>query len=143
MSILHYQGFLGCLTAMTPRSVSYSWHFLSFGSAARPSGGWAGDAASKLAAGFGRGERVGIQPRSWSHGVVNQWVAAARVTADLHRQAERDRVARAARLARKHRRQFVPGELAPGFARRVLAVLGARSQRAPLSAPGQAPKATS
>src|SRR5215475_6385474 len=43
MSILHYQGFLGCLTAMTPRSVSYSWHFLSFGSAARPSvrrGSW-------------------------------------------------------------------------------------------------------
>ncbi|HEX5348267.1 MAG TPA: hypothetical protein VFW64_14370 [Pseudonocardiaceae bacterium] len=29
MSILHYQGFLGCLTAMTPRSVSDSWHFLA------------------------------------------------------------------------------------------------------------------
>jgi len=63
--------------------------------------------------------------------------------ADLHRQAERDRAARTARLARKaHGRQFLAGGLATGFARRVLAVLAARSLRPPISL-GQAPKATS
>jgi hypothetical protein len=57
-------------------------------------------------------------------------------TADLHRQAERDIAARAARLIRKtHRRHFMADGLATVFARRVLAVLAVR--------PGQAPKATS
>jgi len=61
--------------------------------------------------------------------------------ADLHRQAERDRAARAARLVRKaHRRHFVAGDLAADFPRRVLAVLAARSLRPP-APPGQAPKA--
>ena len=70
-------------------------------------------------------------------------VAKARI-ADWHRQAERDRVARAARLARKaHRWHAAPAAPAAGFARRVLAVLGAGGVRPPLSAPGQAPKATS
>jgi hypothetical protein len=76
------------------------------------------------------------------HPITDDGAARARI-ADLHRQAERHRVARAGRLARKDRRQFVPGEAAEGFARRVLVVLGARSQRAPLPAPGQAPKAAS
>jgi hypothetical protein len=34
MSILRYLGFPGCLTAMTPSSVSNSWHSLGFGHAA-------------------------------------------------------------------------------------------------------------
>jgi hypothetical protein len=59
-------------------------------------------------------------------------------TADLHRQAERDRAARTARLTRKaHRRHFVAGDLATVFARRVLAVLALAAR------PGRAPKATS
>jgi hypothetical protein len=62
--------------------------------------------------------------------------------ADLHRQAERDRAARTARLIRKtHRRQFVAGDLATDFAQRVLAVLAARTLRPPVP-PGQAPKTT-
>jgi hypothetical protein len=40
MSILRYLGFPGCLTAMTPRSVSNSWHFAGFSGAAGPGGGW-------------------------------------------------------------------------------------------------------
>jgi hypothetical protein len=61
--------------------------------------------------------------------------------ADLRQQAERDRVARTARLVRKaHSRQFVAGYLTTVFAR-AFAVLTARSVRPPLSH-GQAPKAT-
>ena len=62
--------------------------------------------------------------------------------ADLRRQAERDRAARTARLIRKpHRRHFMAGGLATDFARRVLAVLAARTLRPPIP-PGQAPKTT-
>lgn len=76
------------------------------------------------------------------HPIILNEVAKARI-ADWHRQAERDRIARTARLTRKaHRRHVVPGDLAAGFARRVLAVLAARRLRPPVSAPGQAPKAT-
>jgi hypothetical protein len=74
---------------------------------------------------------------------IQQELAKARV-ADLHRQAERDRAARTARLARKtHGRHSRPGDLATGFTRRVLAVLAARSLRPPVSAPRQEPKPTS
>lgn len=76
------------------------------------------------------------------HPMIDDRAAKARI-ADLHGQAERDRTARAVRLARKHHRQFVSGEPATGFARRAFAVLGARTQRAPVPAPGQARKATS
>jgi hypothetical protein len=77
------------------------------------------------------------------HPIILNEVAKARI-ADWHRQAERDRMARAARLARKpHRRRFVPGDLATAFARRVRAALAARSPRPSASAPGHAPKATS
>jgi hypothetical protein len=70
-------------------------------------------------------------------------LAKARV-ADLHRQAERDRIARTARRARKaHDSHVVPSDLATSFARRVLAALAARSLRPPSQHPGQAPKATS
>ena len=76
------------------------------------------------------------------HPIIAHDAAKARI-ADWHRQAERDRVTRAARLARKpHRRRFMPGDLATGFARRARAVLAARSPRPPVPAPGQAPKAT-
>ena len=43
MSILRYLGFPVRLTAMTPRSVSDSWHVLGFGRVAGPGGGWARD----------------------------------------------------------------------------------------------------
>jgi hypothetical protein len=77
------------------------------------------------------------------HPIIANEVAKARI-ADWHRQAERDRMARAARLARReHDRRFAPGQLATVFARRVLAVLGARSLRPASSQPAQAPKATS
>lgn len=76
------------------------------------------------------------------HPIIAHQAAQARI-ADWHRQAERDRVAQAARLARQpHRRRFTPGDLATGFARRARAALAARSLRPPVSAPGQAPKAT-
>ena len=76
------------------------------------------------------------------HPIIVHEAAKARI-ADWHQQAERDRVVRAARLARQpHRRRFMPGDLATGFARRARAVLAARSPRPPVSAPGQAPKAT-
>jgi hypothetical protein len=74
------------------------------------------------------------------HPIIAHEAAKARI-ADRHRQAERGRVAQAARLARKpHRRRFMPGDLATGFARRARAVLAARSPP-PVPAPGQAPKA--
>jgi hypothetical protein len=63
------------------------------------------------------------------HPTIHGEVARARI-ADLHRQAERDRMARATRLARKtHERHFVPGHLATVLARRALAVLAAHSPR--------------
>jgi hypothetical protein len=62
--------------------------------------------------------------------------------ADWHHQAERDRVARAARLARRnHASHPRPGHLAAILARRVPAALGTHSRRPPAQ-PGQAPKAT-
>jgi hypothetical protein len=74
------------------------------------------------------------------HPIIAHEAAKARI-ADRHRQAERGRVAQAARLARKpHRRRFMPGDLATGFARRARSVLAARSPP-PVPAPGQAPKA--
>lgn len=77
------------------------------------------------------------------HPTIHQQLAKAR-TADLLRQAERDRMARTARLARKeHHRHLMPGHLATVLARRVLAVLAARSLRPPPSQPAQAPKTTS
>ena len=70
--------------------------------------------------------------RSWPtmHPSIHGEVAKTRV-ADMHRQAERDHMARATRSARKaHDRHFVPGQLATVLARRVLAVLAAHSPRA-------------
>jgi hypothetical protein len=76
------------------------------------------------------------------HPIIAHEVAKARI-ADWHRQAERDSMARAARLDRQpRRRRFVPGDLATGFARRVRAALAARGPQPAVSA-GQAPKATS
>ncbi len=69
-------------------------------------------------------------------------VAKARI-ADWHRQAERDGMARAARLARKeHARHLPRRHRATAFARRVLTALGARSLRPPAQ-PEQVPRATS
>ena len=76
------------------------------------------------------------------HPIMGYEVAKARI-ADLQRQAESDRMARAARAARKDgSRLFVPGHWTMALARRVLAVLG-RSSRPPVPAPpAQAPKTT-
>jgi hypothetical protein len=70
--------------------------------------------------------------RSWPtmHPSIQGEVAKGRI-ADLHRQAERDRTARATKPVRKtHDRHFVPGQLATLLARRVLAMLAAHSPRA-------------
>ena len=73
------------------------------------------------------------------HPIMGYEANKARI-ADLHRQAERDRVARAARKdsntlqARSHR--------AAALARRVLAVLGGHRLRPSPAPPAQAPKAT-
>lgn len=57
------------------------------------------------------------------HPIIHGELAKARI-AELHRQAERDRMARAARPARKtHDRHFAPGQLVAVLTRRVLAVL--------------------
>jgi hypothetical protein len=62
-------------------------------------------------------------------------LAKARI-AGLHQQAERDRRARPARLARNPRnRRFMPGGLATGLARRVRAVLATRRRWPPVPAP--------
>jgi hypothetical protein len=67
------------------------------------------------------------------HPIILHQVAKARI-ADLHRQAERDRMARTARLVRKaHSRHLVPGDLATVLVHRVHAVLAARSLRPPLT----------
>ena len=59
-----------------------------------------------------------------------------------HQQAERDRIARAARSARRnHASHLRPGHLATTVARRVRAALGTLSRR-PTAQPGPAPKAT-
>jgi hypothetical protein len=58
--------------------------------------------------------------------------------ADLHRQAERDRMARAARLTRKEpSRLLVPAHRAMALARRVLAALGGRRLRRAPATPAQ------
>jgi hypothetical protein len=76
------------------------------------------------------------------HPIILNEIAKDRI-ADWHRQAERDHMAQAARLARKERdRHFVPGHLAIVLGRRVLAAVGARSSRPPRSQPKQVPKAT-
>jgi hypothetical protein len=76
------------------------------------------------------------------HPTTMNEVAKARI-ADWHRQAERDGMARAVRLARKeHARHLVPGHRATAFARRVLTALGARSLRLPAQSE-QVPRATS
>jgi hypothetical protein len=63
------------------------------------------------------------------HPIIHGELAKARI-ADLHRQAERDRMARAARFARRtHDRHFMPGHLAAVLACRVLAVVAAHSPR--------------
>ena len=62
------------------------------------------------------------------HPTISNELAKARL-ADLHRQADRDRLAYAARRARRARppqsRRALPA--LPAFGRRVLAMLGARS----------------
>jgi hypothetical protein len=71
------------------------------------------------------------------HPIIHGELARARI-ADLHRQAERDRMARAAGFARKtHDRHVTPGHLTTVLARcttvvarRVLAVLASHSPRA-------------
>jgi hypothetical protein len=71
------------------------------------------------------------------HPIMGYEANKARI-ADLHRQAERDRMARAARKDRNTLQ--APGHRAAALARRVLAVLGRlRPSPAP---PAQAPKAT-
>jgi hypothetical protein len=63
------------------------------------------------------------------HPIIHGELARARI-ADLHRQAERDRMARAARFAhRTHDRHVVPGHLAAVLARHVLEVVAAHSPR--------------
>ena len=75
------------------------------------------------------------------HPIILNEVAKDRI-ADWHRQAERDGMARAAKLARKkHARPLEPGHQAVVLARRVLAALGARSLRPSPAQPDQAPKA--
>ena len=76
------------------------------------------------------------------HPIIGNDVAKPQI-ADWHRQAERDRLAEAARPARKAPvRRFEPGHLATVLARRVRAVLAAPSPRPPRSQPAQAPKVT-
>jgi hypothetical protein len=77
------------------------------------------------------------------HPTIRYHLAKARI-ADLHQQAERDRMARAARLARTDRtRLLMPAHRAMALARRALAVLGARSPQPASTSPAQTPKATS
>jgi hypothetical protein len=62
--------------------------------------------------------------------------------ADWHQQAERDRIARGARSARKNYASHLrPGRLTTILTRRVHAALSTSSRRPPAQ-PGQAPKAT-
>ena len=64
------------------------------------------------------------------HPIILNEIAKDRI-ADWHRQAERDHMAQAARLARKERdRHFVPGHLAIVLGRRVLAAVGGNKTRA-------------
>jgi len=64
------------------------------------------------------------------HPIMHDELNKARI-ADLHRQAERDRLARAAaqarRTPREHGKDPVGGRSARVFARRLLIILGARS----------------
>jgi hypothetical protein len=64
------------------------------------------------------------------HPIMHNELKNARI-ADLHRRAERDRLARAfiqaRRLRREHGRDLAGGRSAGGFARRLLIILGARS----------------
>lgn len=76
------------------------------------------------------------------HPIILNEIAKDRI-ADWHRQAERDGMVRAAKLARKkHARRLEPGHQAIALARRVLAALGARSLRPSPAQPEQVPKAT-
>ena len=76
------------------------------------------------------------------HPTMHYHLAKARI-ADLHQQAERDRTARAARLASTDRRLLMPAHQAMALARRALAVLGSRSPQPASTSPAQTPKATS
>ena len=60
------------------------------------------------------------------HPIIHPRVAQAQ-TADLHRQAERDRMARAALAREAHDRHPAPTHLATLLARRLLVVLAAHS----------------
>jgi hypothetical protein len=76
------------------------------------------------------------------HPIMGYKAKMARM-ADLHRQAERDRMARPALAARKDSNTLqAPGHRAAVLARRVLAVLGGRRLRPSPAPPAQAPKAT-
>lgn len=75
------------------------------------------------------------------HPTIMSEVAKHRI-ADWHRQADRDRIARAARAASKqHASRLRPGHLATVLARRVRAALGVPSVRPPAQ-PRKAPRAT-
>jgi len=76
------------------------------------------------------------------HPIVSHETAKARI-ADMHRQAERARMAQAARAARKHGNTLpAPGHRAIALARRVLAPLRARRLRPAPAPTAQAPEAT-
>jgi hypothetical protein len=76
------------------------------------------------------------------HPIMGYEANKARI-ADLHRQAERDRMARAALAARKNSNTLqAPAHQAAALARRVLAVLGGHRLRPSPAPPAQAPKAT-
>lgn len=74
------------------------------------------------------------------HPTIISEVAKHRI-ADWHRQADRDRTARAARAVRRTHAHRRPGHLATVLARRVRAALGTPSPRPPAQ-PGHAPTAT-
>ena len=77
------------------------------------------------------------------HPTIRSHLAKTRI-ADLHQQAERDRMARAARLARTDGgRPLAPAHRAMALARRALGVLGARSLQSASKSSAPAPKATS
>jgi hypothetical protein len=76
------------------------------------------------------------------HPIIQEQLVKARI-ADWHAQAERDRMTRAARLARRARdRRSVPDDLATVLARWVRALLAAHRPRAQRSQPAEVRKAT-
>lgn len=79
------------------------------------------------------------------HPTIHYEIAKAR-TADMHRQAERDRIARAAKQSGPARSDrswpAMFGYLAGNLARRVLTALGARRPRSTSRQPAQVPPVT-